>query len=436
MIKNILGTLSRQVGTGVLQLVTIILISRTYGPEVSGAYTVALLLPTILATFLNFGIGIANVYYLGSSQITPLNAWKTTMKLYKRIVFSGLILGGYLVIYHSDTFFSGVSNIQLWIALASFPSSLLLSFIITHFQGLQKFKELNLALILQSVVSLFIVVIIILFQRDSVSYLLVAYLTGNIVAMLVSYKKLQIYLVDDLADELNVERKEDYTKKSLKYGLKSHLSNILAFVNYRADILIVNGIAGPAAAGVYIVSIQLTEKIWLLSQSVGTVLLPKLSELSGDDNKKKKLTPQVSRWVLFITFFLATLLGSVSYVLIEFLFGDKFMGAVSALLILLPGTVLASSSRVLANDVASRGKPELNMYSSIFVVVTNISLNLILIPDFGIQGAALATTLAYSLNFILRLFIYRYLTGAVFTDVIFLKKSDVKMFVSLIKGTR
>jgi O-antigen/teichoic acid export membrane protein len=285
-------------------------------------------------------------------------------------------------------------------------------------------------------VSLFIVVIIILFQRDSVSYLLVAYLTGNVVAMLVSYKKLQIYLVDDLADEPNIESKENYTKKTLKYGLKSHLSNILAFVNYRADILIGNGIAGPAAAGVYIVSIQLTEKIWLLSQSVGTVLLPKLSELSGDDNKKKKLTPQVSRWVLFITFFLATLLGSVSYVLIEFLFGDKFMGAVSALLILLPGTVLASSSRVLANDVASRGKPELNMYSSIFVVVTNISLNLILIPDFGIQGAALATTLAYSLNFILRLFIYRYLTGAVFTDVIFLKKSDVKMFISLIKGTR
>ena len=51
--NNVSATFGRQVSSGLLQLVIIAIIARVYGPEGNGAYNVALLLPSILAIFLN-----------------------------------------------------------------------------------------------------------------------------------------------------------------------------------------------------------------------------------------------------------------------------------------------------------------------------------------------------------------------------------------------
>jgi Na+-driven multidrug efflux pump len=65
---------------------------------------------------------------------------------------------------------------------------------------------------------------------------------------------------------------------------------------------------------------------------------------------------------------------------------------------LLPGIVLISGTRVLANDISARGRPELNMYTAWLILIINIVANLLLIPHFGIEGAAIASTIAYTAN--------------------------------------
>jgi len=41
----------------------------------------------------------------------------------------------------------------------------------------------------------------------------------------------------------------------------------------------------------------MSEKLWLMSQAVSTVLLPRLSQLSSDEHKRKTLKPLIPRWV-------------------------------------------------------------------------------------------------------------------------------------------
>ncbi|WP_269851929.1 oligosaccharide flippase family protein [Methanosarcina horonobensis] len=53
---------------------------------------------------------------------------------------------------------------------------------------------------------------------------------------------------------------KNYTKECLGYGWKAHLSNILAFVNYRADLFLVNFFLTPAATGIYLIAVQIAEK--------------------------------------------------------------------------------------------------------------------------------------------------------------------------------
>ena len=71
---------------------------------------------------------------------------------------------------------------------------------------------------------------------------------------------------------------------------------------------------------------------------------------------------------------------------------------------------MGSMSRVLANDIAARGRPELNMYTSFIVITVNVIGNLLLIPKFGLPGAALATTIAYTLNCSFRILVYSILS--------------------------
>ena len=103
------------------------------------------------------------------------------------------------------------------------------------------------------------------------------------------------------------------------------------------------------------------------------------------------------------------------------------MGAFIPFFILLPGVIAGAGARIVSNDIAARGKPELNMYTAILTVSINIISNIVFIPIYGLKGAALATTLSYFLNLIIKLIIYWKETGVVFTEVIFIKLNDIKL---------
>ena len=75
------------------------------------------------------------------------------------------------------------------------------------------------------------------------------------------------------------------------------------------------------------------------------------------------------------------------------------------------GIVLFSAARVVTNDIAARGRPLVNSLIAAISVACNIALNVVLIPRYGIDGAAWASTGSYSLLFLATAVIYRRVTG-------------------------
>lgn len=199
----------------------------------------------------------------------------------------------------------------------------------------------------------------------------------------------------------------DYSRKVLSYGWKAHLSNILAFVNYRADIYLVNLILSPATTGIYVIAVQIAERLWILSQAVSTVLLPRLSSMHDDPGGRLKLTQRAG----LVVFLASAAVSAAAAVLLDWMiapvFGKVYEEALPAFVWLLPGVVAASGSRVYANCIAAAGKPEWNMYVSFLVMIINIVGNIILIPEYGIVGAALATSLSYLFNAVAKFWLVR-----------------------------
>lgn len=89
--------------------------------------------------------------------------------------------------------------------------------------------------------------------------------------------------------------------------------------------------------------------------------------------------------------------------------------------ILLPGIALLAVEKILSNDIAARGKPEINMYVSIFNVIFSTILNVFLIPMYGATGAAIATSISYSLSFIIKAVFFKRVTGEALISFFYLK---------------
>jgi O-antigen/teichoic acid export membrane protein len=419
--RSFVGTIGRQILSGLLQLLTIVIIARAFGPTGNGVYAVALLLPTMLASFLNVGISPAHVYYLGSRQFDTATVLGNSLLLALLLSFSGVLVGGACIWFKAEQWFPHVPRYLLWLALATFPASLLQSFIISIFQGLQKFKEFNIVLLVQSSMTLALVSLIVIYGSRELSWVIIANLTGVMISVILSLFLLAKYSrINDARINLHC------MLKAFNYGYKAHLSNILAFVNYKIDIFLVNFLINPAAAGIYVVATQIGERLWLLSQAASTVLLPRLSELSHSENVRLQLTPLVARLILLLTLLASLLLAAIAYPLIKVFFGNDFLPAFIPLLILMPGIVAVSVSRVLANDLAARGRPELNMYTSAVVVVVNVAGNILLIPLYGLNGAAIATSVAYALNLFLRVAMYCHITRNTILSVIVAGRKDIR----------
>jgi O-antigen/teichoic acid export membrane protein len=115
---------------------------------------------------------------------------------------------------------------------------------------------------------------------------------------------------------------------------------------------------------------------------------------------------------------------------VPFLYGKDFTGSVYPLLSLLPGILIFNLGKILANDLAGRGRVDINLFITGIGTVINITANLLLIPRIGAVGAALSSTISYSV--VTLLFISRYirLTQSHWTDLLILRKKDL----ILVKG--
>lgn len=407
-----------------IQLATVLVIARWLGPDGNGKYAMSVLLPTFLSTLLNLGIPAANVYFIGRGDANTKEVLRSNVGYWIVFSLSGLVTSIVVVISFSELLFPDVPTTLIFLGLVAFPPALLQTYLASILQGLQDFRRFNTALLVGPVSSLlFVLAALILLDSDMLGALC-AFIAGQTCALIATYALLR--QSEKQHSPSARSSSSSYGRRSISYGWKAHLSNILAFLNYKVDIFLVNLLLDPAATGIYVIAVQLAERLWMLSAAVSTVIFPRLAKTYKSSSSQATTTIITSRWVLFLTtigaLFAATLASPITHIL----FGDDYLLAVDPLLFLLPGIVFLSVSRILANDIAARGKPEINMYLASATLTVNIFANLMLIPRLGVNGAALATTISYGFSAVARLVIFVRFSGSSWWYPLLLSKTDLQ----------
>ena len=193
--------------------------------------------------------------------------------------------------------------------------------------------------------------------------------------------------------------------ETLWYGLRGQLSNVFQFASYRFDVLLVGVWVGTVGLGVYSVGVLFAEALWLFPNAVGTVLLSHTSrsEMSVSDRRLGVVFPVTMGMVI---------LGAAALALAAPLAVKAYLGVAYARVpvvtwLLLPGAVALSGSKVLANELTARGFPGVNTVVAALGATATILSDLWLIPRYGIGGAAIASSVGYTLTFVLVLAAFR-----------------------------
>ncbi len=105
-----------------------------------------------------------------------------------------------------------------------------------------------------------------------------------------------------------------------------------------------------------------------------------------------------ARFVLWSTLVGALVMAASAGLMLPLVFGPAFRGSVAPLLWLLPGVTFFSLTMVLAGHIGGIGKPYLNLIVATFSLIVVVPATLLLVPRFGIAGAAVANGTSYAVS--------------------------------------
>lgn len=180
----------------------------------------------------------------------------------------------------------------------------------------------------------------------------------------------------------------------VSYALVTFATLSLTQVVQRFDMLLVNGYRGPRAAGLYAVAVQVTDLMLVIPAALGVVMFRRGARSSPEHPSDLM---RILRATAVFGLLAATGAALLSGWFIPVVFGSAYRGSVEPLRWLLPGTVAFSLQSVVSNYIAGRGRPRLVLVAWLAGAVVAIGADLIVIPAFGIVGAAIVSSVSYAL---------------------------------------
>jgi O-antigen/teichoic acid export membrane protein len=244
-----------------------------------------------------------------------------------------------------------------------------------------------------------------------------------------------VLLLASLGFKFQLSRDLSGLKAAWAFAVPCYAANLAQFLNYKLDVFVVGYFAGRTSVGRYTLAVSLAQLLWLMSSSVASVLLPKVAA-SSDPSVIIQHTARVTRLSLWATAVGAVALALLATQAIPALYGEAFRPSITALLWLLPGIVVFSIATVLAAYIAGTGKPHLNLFVSAFSLIVTIALDLVLIPKLNIVGAAIASTVSYSVSALMLIFFFKRETSASLRQILFPTSEDIRLLLSLAKFRR
>ncbi|MBI2672100.1 flippase [Candidatus Woesearchaeota archaeon] len=384
----------------------VVLVANKLGSADYGILSISFAILSFLSALSILGLDEGIIRYVSFFRgKNDKNAIKGTILTSIKTVFNSSIIFGVLLIVFSDFITNDLFNeyklmkILIFIAIA-LPFSTLSQLFLVSFRAFQKPKyETLLKEIIEKSIKFLTAFILITMGYKLIGVVFAYLLTLIITLMLSSYlfNKKIFNLFDSRIK--SIENK----KELLNYSLPLLLKNFMWFIIGWIDILMIGIFKFASDAGVYSVALQTSNLIIMPAYSVMYLFLPVISELYGKNSMDeiKNIYKKISKYIMIINIPVFIIMLVLAKDILAFMFKEEYTQAVLPLIILSVGYLAFSLSDISMNILSVMKKTKIISMIIFLFAFVNAVLNYILIPKYGIIGAAIATSSSFVVGTIL-----------------------------------
>jgi O-antigen/teichoic acid export membrane protein len=183
------------------------------------------------------------------------------------------------------------------------------------------------------------------------------------------------------------------TRDFWRFSAPRGVSAVIEIVILWADVILLGALRSAAEAGAYAAASRFITSGTLAESALRVALAPEYSALlaAGETQRARKLYSASSAWIVLLSWPLFLTLAVFAPTVMT-LFGDDFRQAAPALAVLSVGMMTSLAAGNVQTLLLMSGRSGIQLTNKVLALVTNLTLNLILIPVLGILGAAIAWT--------------------------------------------
>jgi len=218
------------------------------------------------------------------------------------------------------------------------------------------------------------------------------------------------FLLHALPEKTKTAVSEFETRAWLKSAIPFMFLGAMQIVNKQTDIVMLGIFRSIEEVGIYRAVVQGATLVAFILTAVNMALSPTVASLyaQGDKKRLQRIVTYSARTILFGTFPIILVFIFWGRWLLTFFFGQEFGDGTTALSILCIGQLINASMGSVALILNMTGHERDAARGVAIAAVLNIIFNIILIPKFGIEGAAIASAISLiTWNALMFLWVYK-----------------------------
>lgn len=389
---------------------TRIFIARNLGPEAYGLISMGIAIISILGTIalLGFGEGLTRfiAFYCGKKKLGKVKSGITSA--FKMSIPISILFGSLIFIFSEQiSIFFSEPHLVLILQILSFslPFYVIMSVSKSISLGFKMVKESIYTVDIGKNFSTFLLVVTLFFLGFEVFGSAMGFTLGFFVSSLIGV----FYLIKKITPKLKDKNKIPSGKELFNFSLPLLFTLTLLLIMQWTDVLMLGYFDAAVNVGIYSAALNTCILLNFIKNAFGFIIPPTISELYSRKKIKEigKIYKISTRWIFSIVFpiFLLFILFPDNILII--FFGKEFVSGSVPFMILSLGYLIVAIFGITYYIITAMGRTKINFYLTSMAAASNLILNLILIPAYGMLGASVAMTFSLFMRFLLSLvFVY------------------------------
>ncbi len=349
-------------------------------------------------TFLGLHRGVLRQisYYRGKEDFERI---KGIITYGLKITFTISLILGILLFLLSDfisiNYFHNIDlSIILKILSVTLPLNVLNEILFNVFLGFQRVKYMVISknIVLNS--SRLLLTLIFLMFSISIIGISIIYVLSFLISLILSF----YFLERNVFPILRSKIKTTYMGKELfSFSWPLIFSGFAMLIMGWTDTIMLGFFKTVREVGLYNTALPTAQILYTIPQGLTFLVVPTLTYLLSkkEMDEFKNVYISTTKWVFMLNIVLLSLFILFPYEIISILFGSEYASASTALIILSIGFFINYTIIFTGHMPVIQNRPKLDLLNSSTAALFNIILNIILIPSFGIIGAAIATSISF-----------------------------------------